>query len=170
MAEKRECQIVYSDELAREICERVAEGGKLAEICAEPGMPAKSTFHRWLARHPELMEMYSRARRARAFLRADEIDAITAKVLAGEIDPNAGRVAIQAHQWLASREDPKGFGEQTTTKMNLSAAPAAESPSVTAQWLESLFQELEGPAPSVPLPLPGEVKAITGPLAAQDGQ
>jgi DDE superfamily endonuclease len=54
--------------------------------------------------------------------------------------------------------DPKAFAEQTTTNMNVSAIPAAETASATAQWLESLFRELEDAAP----PLNGGAKAIEG--------
>jgi hypothetical protein len=154
MAEKRECQVVYSEELAREICERIAEGGKLGEICAAADIPSRQTVYRWFLRYPEFAQMYGRARQLRALHRADQIDGLIASVIAGELDPNAARVAIQALQWQAAREDPKGFAEQSTTNMNLSAtpAPASESESDSLAWLRGLLGKSENAKLTGPLP------------------
>lgn len=41
----------YCTELADEICERLACGESLRTICADDGMPHRTTVIRWLSRH-----------------------------------------------------------------------------------------------------------------------
>lgn len=38
---------LYTEALAEEICDRIADGEKLHEICAAPGMPSPRTVYRW---------------------------------------------------------------------------------------------------------------------------
>jgi hypothetical protein len=52
----------YSDEIARAICDRIADGETIRSICADPGMPAKATVFRWRDRHKEFREHYAIAR------------------------------------------------------------------------------------------------------------
>ena len=52
----------YSEELANEICERVANGEPLRVICREEGKPTWSTFYDWLNKYPELSALYARSR------------------------------------------------------------------------------------------------------------
>ena len=52
----------YSTEIAEIICDRLCDGESLRAICADPGMPAKATVFRWLARHPEFRRWYVLAR------------------------------------------------------------------------------------------------------------
>lgn len=54
--------IRYSTPLARVICVRVAAGEMLPSICAEPGMPAKSTVRRWAREIPGFAKIYHRAK------------------------------------------------------------------------------------------------------------
>jgi hypothetical protein len=150
--EVRRRPVEYTNELGLRICDEIAGGGKLAEICAAPGMPDKSTCYRWLGRHEDFAAMHGRARAARAVVRSDKIDEIIEGVLAGNIEPNAGRVAIDAHRWQASKEDPKGFGEKATLNVNANTTPNAESISETAQWLEGLLRSSEDNEAKTSLP------------------
>jgi hypothetical protein len=102
----------YTAELGARICDETATGSKLEAICAADEMPCRQTVYRWFSRHPDFAEAYGRARRARALLRVDEIDDIVQKVVDGDLDPNAARVAIDAHKWQAAKEDPRTFGEK----------------------------------------------------------
>jgi hypothetical protein len=40
---------IYSDELAAEICERLASGESLAAICRDERMPSRKVVHEWIA-------------------------------------------------------------------------------------------------------------------------
>jgi transposase-like protein len=52
----------YSDELALEICTRLAEGESLKRICSDEGMPNRSTVNAWRRDHPAFSAMFARAR------------------------------------------------------------------------------------------------------------
>jgi hypothetical protein len=102
----------YNEDTAQEICERVALGENLHQICQDSDMPGERTVYQWLKAHEEFAQMYARARTMRADKRSDRIDAIARKVLTGEYDPAAARVAIDAEKWQASKEAPRVYGDK----------------------------------------------------------
>jgi hypothetical protein len=55
----------YSPELAEKICAALADGRRLASICAEAGMPSTRTVFRWLATHPDFLARYEQVREGR---------------------------------------------------------------------------------------------------------
>jgi hypothetical protein len=103
---------IYSDELAELICKRLIEGESLRKICADEGMPDRSTVVRWLADpdHAEFCQQYGRAREAQSDLMDDLIldvaNSCTAETAA------ADRVKIGAYQWRASKLAPKKYGDK----------------------------------------------------------
>jgi hypothetical protein len=44
---------------AEDICERVADGASLAEICADPAMPSRATVQGWLLNDEGFRRMYA---------------------------------------------------------------------------------------------------------------
>ena len=56
--------------------------------------------------------MYARAREARADLRSERIDGYVTDMIAGKLAPDAARVAIQAEQWQAGKEQPRRYGDK----------------------------------------------------------
>ena len=38
----------FTDEIFQQICDRMAEGEGLREICSDPEMPSRTTFLRWV--------------------------------------------------------------------------------------------------------------------------
>jgi hypothetical protein len=63
----------FSQQIADQICERLADGESLRGICAGDEMPNKSTVFRWLAARKEFSDQYARAREEQAETLADEI-------------------------------------------------------------------------------------------------
>ena len=63
----------YTEELAAELCEEIAEGAVLSAVCAKEGRPHVRTVLRWLERHDDFAKLYDRARESRADIWADEI-------------------------------------------------------------------------------------------------
>ena len=63
----------YAPEMAAEICERIAEGESLREICAGQDTPGKTTVLSWLKKHEEFRVQYARAREDQADHYAEEI-------------------------------------------------------------------------------------------------
>lgn len=49
-------------ELEERICEMLARGHSMAEICRRKDMPAESTVYKWLAEGGAFSERYARAR------------------------------------------------------------------------------------------------------------
>lgn len=103
---------LFTDELALNICKRIANGAALKDICDEPGMPSRQNVYNWLNAHTTFFDMYARAREERADLIADEILAIADT----EEDPNKARVRIDARKWWAAKVNPKKYGDRVQTE------------------------------------------------------
>lgn len=108
---------LYSDELADDICERLVEGESLASICRSESMPRISTVYLWLRTKPDFLAAYTRARDDQGDTDADKIGDVQDRVLRGEIDPAAARVAIDALKWTAARRQPKKYGDKIETTL-----------------------------------------------------
>jgi hypothetical protein len=117
----------FNQETFDEICEQIADGKSLREICQAENMPNKSSVFRWLAKDPVLCDQYARAREAQADAIVDEIlsiaddasndfmerqtDAGASWVVNGE-HIQRSRVRIDARKWLAGKLRPKVYGEK----------------------------------------------------------
>jgi hypothetical protein len=129
----------YSQATADAICERIADGESLRSICAEEGMPNKSTVFRWLEALPDFATKYARAREFQADSMADDIVDIadttqigvkTKTNEKGEVETTEGdmiehrKLRIAARQWTAEKLRPKKYGpkleiDQRTTLTDL---------------------------------------------------
>jgi phosphoribosylaminoimidazole-succinocarboxamide synthase len=96
--------------LMADICEQIAQGKSLREICKADGMPAPSTVCLWLSEDDKLAEQYAHAREQQADLYADEIIEIadTAK----NEDAQVARLRVDARKWKASKLAPKRYGDK----------------------------------------------------------
>lgn len=108
----------YTDDVADEIIERIANGTPLSVICREPGKPHRSVWYDWMASRPELEERFALARR-------DGYDVIAEDCLRIADDtsehPASRKVRIWARLQLLAKWDPKRFGES----LKLSGDPEA---------------------------------------------
>jgi len=134
----------YQPEVALAIVERIAEGETLSAICAPgSGLPARSTFRRWVVRYPELSRAYSAARELSAHsLEEEALD--TARQLkdpAGrkKLTPTEVRaldVAMNQLRWSAARRNPRVYSErgaiqvtvpiQINTNLDLGGGPSVQ--------------------------------------------
>ncbi len=105
----------YTPELAAAICDRIALGHKIIDICKEHGMPHRASVYLWLGKHQEFSDMYVRAREQRAELYAEEI----VDIADNEADPNKARVRIDARKWAAAKLNQKVYGDKVTLDGNL---------------------------------------------------
>lgn len=94
------------------ICNRIADGESLKAICRDEGMPTKTSFLRAVDADKARSDQYARAREAQGDADADAIGDIAARVLSGEYDPAAARVAIDALKWSAGKRLPKKYGDK----------------------------------------------------------
>lgn len=110
----------YTEEIALDICVRLANGESLSRICDKESSPHVSTIYRWLNSKPEFRDMYARAREDQADTLADEIIAISdeqreAVTRDGTIyDPevNRDRLRIDTRKWVAAKLKPRKYGDK----------------------------------------------------------
>jgi hypothetical protein len=80
---------VYDEDLAAVICARVAGGEGLRRICAEPGLPHRTTLQNWTRAHPQF-EAQLRAAQRQARLDARRLDRRKAHDFAFKAPPKRG--------------------------------------------------------------------------------
>ncbi|WGM31485.1 hypothetical protein [Brevundimonas sp. NIBR11] len=103
---------LFSEAVADEICIRIMCGDSLAEVCRDEEMPAYRTVMRWLKDNEPFRRNYASAREDQGHADADEIGDIARRILKGEVDPAAGRAAIDALKWTAGKRMPKVYGDK----------------------------------------------------------
>lgn len=103
---------LFNDSVAEEICIRIMCGDSLAEICRDDEMPAYRTVMRWLKDDEAFRRNYASAREDQGHADADAIADIAKRIIKGEIDPAAGRAAIDALKWTAGKRQPKAYGDK----------------------------------------------------------
>lgn len=111
----------YSDEIAAEICEWLANGGNLISYCAIEGNPSHSMIYRWLEQQEGFREAYARSREVQAHADAENLNSLAEEARAGRIDPAAARVAADILKWTASKRLPKAYGDKVTVGSDTNA-------------------------------------------------
>lgn len=70
---KRASPVKYSDEVARAICDQLAQGVPLKQICEQEGMPAYSCVRAWEIERDDFKALSTRAREIGCHAIADEL-------------------------------------------------------------------------------------------------
>lgn len=117
------------------ICDRIAHGESLRQICGDDDTPAASTVFVWLSEDEAFSEQYARAREAQADALFDDIlgiaddgtnDWMERKNSDGQ---NIGwmengealrrsQLRIDARKWMAGKLKPKKYGDKTQMEMS----------------------------------------------------
>ena len=118
----------YSDEMAENICEKIANGRSLRSICAEDGMPTTSTVCKWLIENKEFSEQYARARTRQADYFFEEIVEIADSVEADSAAVMKARLQVDARKWAASKIAPKKYGDKT--ELDVKSSDGSMTPTV----------------------------------------
>lgn len=115
--------VEYTEDIAEEVCWRLAHGESLVSICRDDHIPHCATIYRWLNRFPLFCEMYARAREDQADTNADEILNI-ADEKPPEFKDDKGRTyldqtwiqwqknRIDARKWTAAKLKPRKYGDR----------------------------------------------------------
>lgn len=134
--------VEFSPEVFTAICERIAAGESLRAICADEGMPSKTSVMRWLdePEHQSLRDQYARARERQADTFAEEVVEIADEECTmiradkhGSGKPGSdgdevgdlevvfdttavarNRLRVDARKWAASKLAPKKYGDRLT--------------------------------------------------------
>jgi len=102
----------YSEKLAGEMCAMIANGNSISKISAIKGMPASTTFFRWLREHPEFRDNYESAKEEQADRFVEQMLEI-----ADDAEPENAQVArlrLDTRKWIASKFKPKRYGDKIT--------------------------------------------------------
>lgn len=102
----------YTEAIAAEICERLANQESLRQICASEGMPHRSTVDRWADDNPDFAARRARAREAQADSIFDDMADIEDRTLKGRIGAAVARAVLSSKQWRASKLAPKKYGDK----------------------------------------------------------
>ena len=111
---------IYNEDIAVEVCERIAAGELLRHICDDPRIPGQGTLHKWMAAEPTFAVAYTRAREQQMDGWSEDIVTISDMVAAttierldknGEalpavVDPGAiqaAKLRIDTRKWLMSK-------------------------------------------------------------------
>lgn len=125
----------FNQEMADDICDRLADGKSLRSICLADDMPVQSTVFKWLSQQPAFAEQYARARETQADTLFDEIqdiaddgsnDYITKKNADGsEYEAvnsehiQRSRLRVDARKWMASKLQPKKYGDKQEIELTV---------------------------------------------------
>ena len=101
----------YTEEHWNEFLFRISEGAKAKKLSYEPDMPSWRLVSDKLNSDADFATRYAVAMENRGQVYADKIADIIDKVIDGEIDPNAGRVAIDGLKWTSAKLAPKKYGD-----------------------------------------------------------
>lgn len=119
-------------EVMRVVCERIAGGESVRQICEGPDMPDRRQINRWIAADPALRTQYLDACRARTYFYGEEIVDIADTCRTGiktvvketangtftettEIDlVERARLQIDTRKWVMARMNRVDFGEKVT--------------------------------------------------------
>ena len=73
-------------------------------------------MYKWFRLYPDFVDNYARAKEDSGDADQDKLDEIAEKVLSGEIEPQAARVAADIIKWSASKKKPKKYGDRIHTE------------------------------------------------------
>jgi hypothetical protein len=86
--------IAYSREMAAEICDLIATGEVLRDICQREHTPTLKIVRRWLKDRPEFAQAFAEAERDRLFAWEDEM------IVAARDDSNDHTLKDDGHSWV----------------------------------------------------------------------
>ena len=99
---------LYTQELGDEICHRIATGETLRTIIQDSHMPDRVTIYRWLEVNEDFRNQYTHARSQQA---DHYFEQIIDESFASH-DAQIGRLRVDALKWVASKMQPKKYGDK----------------------------------------------------------
>lgn len=124
---------VYTEEIAAEVCNRLAQGESLRSICRDESLPGRTTITKWIIEDKNgFASQYARAKDIGLDEMADEIFDIAddsrndwVKKIGKNGAPyvalndeaiSRARLRVDARKWYLSKLAPKRYGEKLQTE------------------------------------------------------
>lgn len=117
----------YTPELGRRICDRIADGVSVKDLCKDEDMPGLTGFYDWLRVYPEFSKLYARAKQIYGNGLAEELidiaDNGTNDWMQRNDPDNPGydfngeavartRIRLDTRKWIAGKLLPKIYGDR----------------------------------------------------------
>ncbi len=158
-------RIPYDADVASEICDRIAQGQGMREICQDASIPSRFVVYNWMAAEPTFYAAYARAREHQCDAWADDMreiadnasnDYMERIAKNGEIEhvPNPetvqrSKLRIDTLKWLMSKYSPRRFGDKIDVNVSgsveVSALSDAELEARTKARLKALGVDVAAP-------------------------
>jgi hypothetical protein len=135
VAKVRRPSVEYTPELGRQVCDLIAEGETLTDICNMPGFPAGRDIARWRTEIDEFAIAFAIAKDIRADVRADAIAKTVRDMRKGDVDHQTGNAVVNGLKWLAGKDSPR-YAEKVMVDQTIRPGqPEPESEQVTKAWI-----------------------------------
>ena len=108
----------YGDEAYQAILVDLANGIPLAKAIGGKDRPSRTRLFQKIAEDAEFARAYDRARESRAQVRIEKIEDVVEKVLCGQYEPAAAKVALDSLWKLAAKEDPRRYSDVTRAEIS----------------------------------------------------
>ena len=138
----------YSKELADRICNRIARGEMLINICMDDDMPHVSTVYEWIEKNSDFSDSYARARRTAATVYVEQGLVILDNSTPDDIQVNTSRANYR--KWMAEKCAPAEYGDRKSvaleggdTPVKLAHTLPAEAVAPLAAALKEIWSEEE---------------------------
>lgn len=110
----------FTQEIADEICQELAEGKSLRTVCEPEHMPAVKTIFNWMRTNEQFLQQYTRAKQESADAMAEEIldiaDEASNKIMGDDKSDGARlqaeRLRIETRKFLMAKMKPKKYGDK----------------------------------------------------------
>jgi len=117
----------FSQDIADVICERIANGESVRQICSDPEMPCMTSVFNWLRKHEDFVKQYARAKEAQVEALGEDLldiaddgtnDWMTRKFGDQEVEVvnneaiQRSKLRVDTRKWLMSKLAPKKYGDK----------------------------------------------------------
>src|SRR6185312_6405316 len=114
----------FSQDIADVICERIANGESVRQICSDPEMPCMTSVFNWLRKHEDFVKQYARAKEAQVEALGEDLldiaddgtnDWMTRKFGDQEVEVvnneaiQRSKLRVDTRKWLMSKLAPKKY-------------------------------------------------------------
>ena len=172
----------YTEQAGLEICQEVADGTSLRQVCLNSKRPSRPTVYKWLSKYPAFAANYAQAREMLYQSWADEIleisddsttDMITKTGRNGStyeaVDQEhiqRSRLRVDSRRWLLSKLLPKQFGDKLGVEVDTTVTHKLEISDRERMRRFALFM-LEDQAADNVLTIEGAVEPTGSPISSE---